>query len=93
MHGQNYLESMQLKVKGNLKRNIEIWKSIGSPEPIVSMIEEGHEIPFHQAPPSVHLSSNRSAFQHADFVEQTIFELLQSNRVVEVFGLPHVVNP
>ena len=45
---QNYeLESgHSLSVKGNLKNNLGFWRSIGAPDFILSIIENGYRLPF-----------------------------------------------
>ena len=44
-------------------------------------------------PKSVHFNNNKSAITHSDFVSEAIQDLLKTNRIIEVNGLPHVVNP
>ena len=45
---QNYeLESgHSLSVKGNLKNNLGFWRSIGAPDFVLSIIENGYRLPF-----------------------------------------------
>ena len=45
---QNYeLESRHsLRVKGNLKNNLVLWRSIGAPDFVLSLIENGYRLPF-----------------------------------------------
>ena len=42
---------------------------------------------------SGHFKNNKSAITHSDFVSEAIQDLLKTNRIIEVNGLPHVVNP
>ena len=92
---QNYeLESgHSLSVKGNLKNNLGFWRSIGAPDFILSIIENGYRLPFISFPLAVKLRNNKSARLHADFVDQAILELLHSGRVMELNSPPDVVNP
>ena len=92
---KNYeLESgHSLGVKGNLKNNLGFWRSIGAPDFILSIIENGYKLPFISFPLAVKLRNNRSARLHADFVDQAVLELVNSGRVRMVYEQPFVVNP
>ena len=65
-------------VKGNLKRNISFWRSIGKSKFILDVIERGYKLPFETLPESVLLKNNKSAEKHADFVGEAILELVNS---------------
>ena len=75
---QNYeLESgHSLGVKGNLKNNLGFWRSIGAPDFILSIIENGYRQPFISFPLAVKLRNNKSARLHADFEDQAVLELV-----------------
>ena len=92
---QNYeLESgHSSRVKGNLKNNLVFWRSIGAPDFILSIIENGYRLPFISFPLAVKLKNNKSARIYADFVDQAVLELLNSDRVRRVNEQPFVVNP
>ena len=76
------LESGQsLNVKGNLKKNLEFWKSIGAPNFILTTIENGYKLPLASFPVATRLRNNKSARLHADFVDQAVLELVNSGRV------------
>ncbi|CAH3127943.1 unnamed protein product [Porites lobata] len=92
---QNYeLESgHSLSVKGNLKNNLGFWRSIGAPDFILSIIENGYRLPFISFPLAVKRGNNKSARLHADFVDQAVLELVNSGRVRIVNEQPFVVNP
>ena len=92
---QNYeLESEHsLRDKGNRNINLAFWRSIGAPNSILSIIENGYRLPFISLPLTVRLRNNKSARIHADFVDQAIRELLNSNRVRIVNEQPFAVNP
>ena len=59
----------------------------------MSIIENGYRLPFISLPLSVKLRNNKSARIHADFVDQAVRELLNSDRVRIVDEQPFVVNP
>ena len=80
---QNYelKNGHSLRVKGNLSINLVFWRYIGAPNFILSIIENGYRLPFISLPLSVKLRNNKSARIHADFVDQAVRELLNSDRV------------
>ena len=92
---QNYeIESGHLlRVKGNLSINLVFWRSLGAANFILCIIENGHRLPFISLPLSAKLRNNKSARIHADFVDQAVHELLNSDRVRIVDEQPFVVNP
>ena len=81
------------QVKGNLKRNVNFWRSIGASSFILSVVNDGYCLPFETLPPSTVLRNNMSALKHKDFVNSAIEELLNSSRLSEVPSPPYVVNP
>ena len=88
------LESGQsLTVKGNLKKNLGFWRSIGAPNFILTIIEKGYKLPFASFPLAVRLKNNKSARLHANFVDQAVLELVNSGRVCRVDKQPFIVNP
>ena len=76
-----------LRVKGNLKNNLVFWRSIGAPDFILPIIENGYRLPFISFPLAVKLKNNKSARIYADFVDQAVLELLNSDRVRMVSSL------
>ena len=86
-------EGVEPQVKGRLRENIQYWRDIGTNSEILHVIEHGYSIPFISVPPAVHLSNNRSALAHSDFVVSEIFNLISTGRVMEVFEKPAVINP
>ena len=60
-----------VNVKGNLKKNLFFWKYVlQANDFILNTVEFGYRIPFFNEPCSVYLSNNRSALNHASFVEK-----------------------
>ena len=80
-----------LRVKGNLKNNLVFRRSIGAPDLISKWLQTAiQKISF---PLAIKLKNNKSARIYADFVDQAVLELLNSDRVRMVNEQPFVVNP
>ena len=86
-------DSKNALVKGSLRSNLEYWKEIGASDFILDVIENGYKLPFRTIPDIAEFKNNRSARENAQFVSDSIKELLESKRIVEVPFKPHVVNP
>ena len=80
-------------VKGRLKHNVKFWKSIGTNNSIISIIEHGYIIPFKTTPSSAFLANNKSARVNSKFVDEAILKLLDNKFVREETKPPFVVNP
>ena len=68
--------------KGNLKKNLGFWRSIGAPDFILSVVENGYRLPFISFPLAVKLRNNKAARLHAGFVDQAVLEPVNSCRCV-----------
>ncbi len=79
--------------KGSLRSKLSYWKEIEASDFIVDVIENGYRLPLLSIPRQRATNNNKSALCHSDFVESSISELLESDRVVEWHSRPHVVNP
>ena len=80
-------------VKGNLKKNLEFWVFLGASSFILNVIKFGYRLPFWDVPPAYYSKNNASALKNIDFVENSITELLKSERIKQLSYKPHVVNP
>ena len=85
-------KNMNLKVD-NLRINLEFWRSISAPNFILTTVEKGYQLLFGSLPLAVRLRINKSARPHADFVDQAVLELVNSDRVCRVRKQPFIVNP
>ena len=89
-----YCDSDHFNVKNRLKQNRRFWSgTLKGNKAIVNLLKEGYKLPLHTMPKSAHFNYNKSAITHSDFVSEAIQDLLKTNRIIEVNGLPHVVNP
>ena len=84
---------LKVQVKGNLRNNVHFWRGIGSSPFILSVIEERYKLPFFAFPEPATFKNNRSALEHAEFVESVLEVLRQPGRVIRCAVLPNVVNP
>ena len=66
---------------------------MGAPDFILSIIENDYRLPFISFPLAAKLRNNNSARIHANFVDQAVLELLNSDRVPMLNKQPFVVNP
>ena len=71
-------------VSGQLRMHIEFWKSIGTSNLILSIIEHGYFLPFIEEPSPVFMRNHASTVMHHEFVESAILELLNAGSVKEV---------
>ena len=85
--------SCNIVVPDRLRNHIQFWRSIGSSQFILDVINEGYRIPFHSTPPPSFSRNNNSALAHPSFVEEAISELLLTYRVFETDVIPRNVNP
>ena len=84
--------SSNIVVPGSLKNHIQFWRSVGTSQFILDVINEGYCIPFHSTPPPSFSQNNKSDLAHPSFVEEAISELLLARRVLERGVIPRNVN-
>lgn len=82
-----------IPVAGRLKNHISFWRSIKAPSFVLSIIDQGYMLPFVTEPPPFLAKNNQSSFDHRDFVENSIEELLICNCVEELPTQPWCCNP
>lgn len=63
-------------VKGRLKKHVSFWRSIGSSEYVLDVIENGYKIPLYSMPVKTFCKSYKSALLEPDFVTEAIKDLL-----------------
>ena len=74
-------------------RRTLLFSSLLSYSWVLYIIRFGYRIPFISWPPRAFFCNNRSALDHASFVDSAISDLLLAGSVIEVFTPPTVVNP
>ena len=55
-------------VKGRLIKSVNYWRSIGAPQFVLDIINDGYKIPFITAPPTCKFRNNASARKKPGFV-------------------------
>ena len=76
--------SSNIVVPGSLKNHIQFWRSIGTSQFILVVIDEGYRIPLYSTPPPSFSRNNKSALAHPSFVDEAISELLLNYRVFSI---------
>ena len=83
-----------LIVKNSLKNKIDFWKNtLNANESVCNVIKEGYKLPLFTVPEQAKFNNNKSALEHREFVSESIQDLLNTNRIVEVKEPPYIVNP
>ena len=73
-----------LSVQGRLRKQSDFWLKELEPSSFVKeVITQGYHIPFIQLPEPVYYRNHRSAFEHSQFVEEAIEELVALHCVVQ----------
>ena len=80
-------------VKGNLKTNLDFWVFLGASSFILNVIKFVYRLPFWDVPSAYYSKNNASALKNIEFVENSITELLESERIKQLSYKPLVVNP
>ena len=80
-------------VKGRLIKSVNYWRSIGAPQFVLDIINDGFKIPFITTPPPCKFRNNASARKESDFVTEAVLGLLHDNRVEEFDAGPKIINP
>ena len=93
LEGDNTCTLTSPPVKGRLCAHISFWQKIGAPNWILSILKEGYRLPFVNIPPGNDSPNNKSVLPHGEFVDQAMWELLATKRVVEVKEPPYIINP
>ena len=82
------------KIFNNLSSAAEFWeKELCAPKEVLEIVKEGFKIPFLVEPPKYEKGNNRSARDHAEFVDKAVQELIKGGLVEETFDKPWVVSP
>ena len=86
--------SVKPSVKGRLRQCLPFWKEeIGAPHTILEIIEHGYVLPL-MSEPTARLGKNcLSAFRHAQFVDESVKELLEAGCIARLPEVPHVSSP
>ena len=85
----------QILVKGRLKKHLSFWRSIGSSEFVLDVIEKGYKIPLYSMPDQKICKNNRSALLEPEFVTEAIGDLLDRGLTEKCNKInpPCIINP
>ena len=84
----------KMSVQGRLRKQSDFWLKELEPSSVVKeLITQGYRIPFIQLPEPVYYRNHRSAFEHSQFVEEAIEELVALHCVVQCSQCPVVCSP
>ncbi len=84
--------SINISVKGKLKKNGDWWKDYSTDDFVTNLILEGYKLPFYETPPDAWIKNNKSALDNPDFVTEAIQDLLACGSARECENKPKVVN-
>ena len=89
-----YEEGAEPIIRDRLKSALPFWKNVvKAPERILNVIENGFCIDFFVEPPRIFKDNNKSALQHADFVNKAIEDLLATKCIEISESVPYCVSP
>ena len=84
----------RISVQGRLKSHAKFWLDELDPSSFVKeIVSQGYRIPFIRLPDPVCYRNHRSAIEHADFVQEAIWELVDLACMIQCPKCPVVCSP
>ena len=81
-------------VKGRLKEHLTFWREeIKAPSSVLDIIESGYVLPLMSSPQAFSRQNQTSAMCNAEFVQQSVADLLDAGCIKEVAAEPWVCSP
>ena len=81
-------------VKGRLRERLTFWREeLKASEFVLGTIESGYVLPIKSVPPPYFRQNQASATLHADFVQQSVTELLATKCIKQVSAVPYICSP
>lgn len=81
-------------VKGGLRQHVVFWvEHLRAPTMVLSIISEGYKLPLLWGPPEFNKCNDPSAFENAQFVTESVRDLIASRCIEKVQSLPHICSP
>ena len=81
-------------VQGSLQRHVTFWeKEIKPSEFVLDIVKFGYRLPFISFPQPLLAENHHSALVHAEFVKDSMQELVQANCAQESLSCPTVCSP
>ena len=92
--GQDPKVSPFVSVQGRLKERVSFWKEVlKAPETVLRTIESGYVLPLKCNPTPLLRYNQQSALANADFVQQSISELLANRCIRQIPNVPYICSP
>ena len=86
--------SKGLCVKGQLNAHLHFWEeTVKAPEFVLNVIRHCYSLPFMSVPESRFFSNQKSAFEHCDFVTESVEELKAHGCIRQVEARPLICSP
>ena len=83
-----------MSVQGRLKEKIQFWREVlSAPSSVLSTIESGYVLPLKSEPTPNIQCNQQSAIVNADFVQQSLSDLIRNRCVRQVLEVPCVCSP
>ena len=79
-----------MSVQGRLKEKIQFWRDVlKAPSTVLNTIESGYVLPLKSEPTPNIQCNQQSAIVNADFVQQSVSELMMNRCVKQVLEVPY----
>ena len=83
-----------MSVQGRLKERIQFWREVlKAPSTVLNTIESGYVLPLKSEPTPNIQCNQQSAIVNADFVQQSVLELIKNRCVKRVLEVPYICSP
>ena len=78
--------SPNIWIAGRLKSRLDVWREMGASDWVLRVLAEGYKLPLVCEPKRKRFSNHQSAFNHQEFVDSAIAELVQCGSAKEAHG-------
>ena len=84
----------EFKLAGKIKHFLQFWESeLPTSDFVLNIVKNGYALPFKEQPLPFLAKNNKSSLRHPEFVEETIYNLLKNECIVEIDHIPFCCNP
>ena len=84
-----------MSVKGRLREHVKFWQEVlEAPQSVIDVIKSGYVLPLKTMPPPPLVQKNQlSTIAHAEFICDSVCDLIASDCIRKVRSLPHICSP